>query len=368
MSRQEKLINAADIEALSNRLDEAYKFLNIEACIETKSNLEAISNSQNFWDDQGKARDTLKSLQEINDTIFAYSQSKDAIQDLKEAYELSCEDESFYEEAQNYLETAKSKISQLEVEALFTGEFDNQDAILSVNPGSGGKEAQDWTDMLFRMYSRYATSQKWKLKVLDIVPGEGIGLDKVTVQISGKRAYGKLKCENGVHRLVRISPTDEKKRRHTTFAAVEVLPVLPQNIQVNIEDSDIRVDVYRSSGPGGQSVNTTDSAVRITHLPTGIVVTCQNEKSQIQNREAAMSVLKAKLYDLEQKKQQEHVDKIVGEKQDNSFGSQIRNYVMYPYTLVKDLRSGFETGDCSGVLDGNLDDIIVSVLKYNALS
>ena len=201
---------------------------------------------------------------------------------------------------------------------------------------------------------------------LDVVPGEGIGLDKATIQISGRNAYGMLRSEAGVHRLVRISPTDDKKRRHTTFAGVEVLPVLPDDIEVEIDPSDVRVDVYRSSGPGGQCVNTTDSAVRLTHIPTGIVVTCQNERSQLQNKEAAFRVLKAKLYELEQARRQEELDDLRGERMDNSFGSQIRNYVLYPYQLIKDVRTGIETGNVDAVLDGDIDEFVLGYHKWRA--
>lgn len=222
--------------------------------------------------------------------------------------------------------------------------------------------------MLYRMYTRYADNRHWKVRVLDVVPGEGIGLDKAVIQVEGRNAYGMLKSETGVHRLVRISPTDDKKRRHTTFAGVEVLPVLPDDIEVDLNPADIRVDVYRSRGPGGQCVNTTDSAVRLTHIPTGIVVTCQNEKSQLQNKEAAMRVLKAKLYEIEEQKRAEELSELRGERMDNSFGSQIRNYVLYPYQLVKDLRSGIETGNVDAVLDGDLDEFVIGYHRWRTSS
>ena len=218
--------------------------------------------------------------------------------------------------------------------------------------------------MLYKMYLRYAEDKGWKVTVLDAVPGEGIGLDKATIQIEGRNAYGMLTSENGVHRLVRISPTDDKKRRHTTFASVEVLPVLPDDIEVDLNPADVRVDVYRSSGPGGQCVNTTDSAVRLTHIPTGIVVTCQNEKSQLQNKESAFRVLRAKLYEIEQRKREEQIDELRGERMENSFGSQIRNYVLYPYQLVKDLRSGVETSNVDAVLAGDIEQFVIGYHKW----
>ena len=221
--------------------------------------------------------------------------------------------------------------------------------------------------MLYRMYTRYADRKGWKVRVLDLTPGEGIGLDHASFQVEGRNAYGMLRSESGVHRLVRISPTDEKKRRHTTFAAVEVVPVLPDDdITVEIDPNDVRVDVYRSSGPGGQSVNTTDSAVRLTHIPTGIVVTCQNEKSQLQNKEAAFRVLRGKLYELEEQKRQAELAEIKGEKMDNSFGSQIRNYVLYPYRLIKDTRSNIESGNVDAALDGDIDEFVIGYHRWKA--
>ena len=214
------------------------------------------------------------------------------------------------------------------------------------------------------MYVRYGEKKGWKVKVLDVVPGEGIGLDKASIQIEGKNAYGMLRSENGVHRLVRISPTDDKKRRQTTFASVEVLPVVDDTIEIEINPADVRVDVYRSSGPGGQCVNTTDSAVRLSHAPTAIVVTCQNEKSQLQNKEAAFRVLRAKLYELEARKREEELAALRGERMENSFGAQIRNYVLYPYQLVKDLRSKIETGNVDSVLDGDIDEFVVGYHKW----
>ena len=283
---------------------------------------------------------------------------------MRAAAELAGEDESFADEAQSLLAKLDEELDGLEVSSWFSGRFDAGDAILSVNPGSGGLEAQDWTEMLYKMYLHYAEDKGWKVTVLDAVPGEGIGLDKATIQIEGRNAYGMLTSENGVHRLVRISPTDDKKRRHTTFASVEVLPVLPDDIEVDLNPADVRVDVYRSSGPGGQCVNTTDSAVRLTHIPTGIVVTCQNEKSQLQNKESAFRVLRAKLYEIEQRKREEQIDELRGERMENSFGSQIRNYVLYPYQLVKDLRSGVETSNVDAVLAGDIEQFVIGYHKW----
>ena len=286
------------------------------------------------------------------------------LDDARAAFDLASEDELFAEEASEALDKLDGLLDALEISSWFSERFDGGDAILTVNPGSGGLEAQDWTDMLYRMYVRYAEKKDWKVTVLDVVPGEGIGLDKATIQIEGRNAFGMLKSESGVHRLVRISPTDDKKRRHTTFAGVEVLPVLPDDIEVDLNPADVRVDVYRSSGPGGQCVNTTDSAVRLTHIPTNIVVTCQNEKSQLQNKEAAFRVLKAKLYEREEQKRQEELAELRGDRMDNTFGSQIRNYVLYPYQMVKDVRSGIETGNVDAVLDGELDEFVIGYHRW----
>jgi peptide chain release factor 2 len=218
--------------------------------------------------------------------------------------------------------------------------------------------------MLLKMLTKYAERRKWKVELNDITPGVEIGIDRATFTVHGRNAYGMLQSESGVHRLVRISPTDEKKRRQTTFAGVEVLPVLPEDVEVEVRDEDLRIDVYRSSGPGGQSVNTTDSAVRITHLPTGIVVTCQNEKSQHKNKDAALKILRARLYEIEKAKRDAEIDELRGPKRDISFGSQIRNYVLYPYQMVKDVRTGIETGNVDAVLDGDIEQFVVGYHRW----
>ena len=263
--------------------------------------LDAQIAQAGFWDDAQRAQTVSKQASSLRDTIDAYNAAVSLLDDARAAHELAGEDPLFAEEVQQTLETLDGKLDALEVESWFSGRFDDGDCILTVSPGQGGLEAQDWTEMLYNMYSRYADSKGWKVKVLDLVPGaEAVGLNKATLQIEGRLAYGMLRSENGVHRLVRISPTDVKQRRHTTFAAVEVLPVLPDDIEVNLDMNDVRVDVYRSSGPGGQCVNTTDSAVRLTHMPghRGHVP----KQSQLQNKDAAIRVLKSKLYEIEQQK------------------------------------------------------------------
>ena len=312
-----------------------------------------------FWNDAAAAQAVSKKAAGLRATIEDYERACGLLDDAAAACELAGDDAAFAEEAERTVAELAALLDQLEIESWFSGEFDEGDAILTVNPGQGGLEAQDWTRMLYQMYVHYAEDKGWKVTVLDLVPGEGIGLDRATIQIEGRYAYGMLRSEIGIHRLVRISPTDAKKRRQTTFASVEVLPVIADDIEVDLNPADVRVDVYRSSGPGGQCVNTTDSAVRLTHEPTGIVVTCQNEKSQLQNKEAAFRVLRAKLYELEERKRAEELDELRGERMDNSFGSQIRNYVLFPYQLVKDLRSGVETGNVDAVLSGALEPFVI---------
>ena len=353
-----------DLEKVAQRVEAAHGYLHIDERAAELAKLDEEIAQPGFWDDASHAQSVSKQASVLRDTIAEYDEAAALLDDARAAFDLASEDELFAEEASAALDKLDELLDALEISSWFSERFDGGDAILTVNPGSGGLEAQDWTDMLYRMYVRYAEKKDWKVTVLDVVPGEGIGLDKATIQIEGRNAFGMLKSESGVHRLVRISPTDVKKRRHTTFAGVEVLPVLPDDIEVDLNPADVRVDVYRSSGPGGQCVNTTDSAVRLTHIPTNIVVTCQNEKSQLQNKEAAFRVLKAKLYEREEQKRQEELAELRGDRMDNTFGSQIRNYVLYPYQMVKDVRSGIETGNVDAVLDGELDEFVIGYHRW----
>lgn len=359
-------IDARTLDQLGQRVLDAHAYLHIDEKTAELAALDDEIAAPGFWDDTSHAQAASKRAGNLRDTLRSYEEASQLLADAQTAFELAGEDEAFAEEAARSCETLSSLLDGLEVESWFSGPFDDGDAILTVNPGQGGLEANDWADMLFKLYTHYAEDKGWKVDVLDVTYAEGIGIDRATIQIGGRNAYGMLTSEIGVHRLVRISPTDDKKRRHTTFASVELLPVLPDDIEVDLDPNDVRVDVYRSSGPGGQCVNTTDSAVRLTHVPTGIVVTCQNQKSQLQNKEAAFRVLKAKLYELEEQKRQAEIDELRGERMENSFGSQIRNYVMYPYQLVKDLRSGVETGNVDAVLDGGLDDMVLGYHKWLA--
>ena len=343
-------------------MDAAQRKASEKAKLERTARLAALDEQTarpDFWNDAAAAQAVSKKAAGLRATIEDYERACGLLDDAAAACELAGDDAAFAEEAERTVAELAALLDQLEIESWFSGEFDEGDAILTVNPGQGGLEAQDWTRMLYQMYVHYAEDKGWKVTVLDLVPGEGIGLDRATIQIEGRYAYGMLRSEIGIHRLVRISPTDAKKRRQTTFASVEVLPVIADDIKVDLNPADVRVDVYRSSGPGGQCVNTTDSAVRLTHEPTGIVVTCQNEKSQLQNKEAAFRVLRAKLYELEERKRAEELDELRGERMDNSFGSQIRNYVLFPYQLVKDLRSGVETGNVDAVLSGALEPFVI---------
>ena len=356
-----------DLSALSARLAKVESYLHIEEKRGEVTDLEARSAEPGFWDDADQARSTMARLAAARDDVNGIEAAREKLDDASAALELADEtgDEDLLAEASRLAADLESDLSDLELSSWFTDELDHGDAIVTVTPGQGGLEAQDWCEMLFRMYQRYCDRRGWKVTVNDAEPGEVIGLDRATFTVSGKNAYGMLRAEQGVHRLVRISPTDAKKRRQTTFAGVEVLPVLPDDIEVEIDPGDLRIDVYHASGHGGQGVNTTDSAVRITHLPTGIVVTCQNERSQLQNKAFAMSVLKSRLYEMELARRAEELDELRGPKHDIGFGNQIRSYVLYPYQLVKDLRTGVETGNVSAVLDdGDLDAFVVGYHRW----
>lgn len=361
---------ATDVSALAERIEKVGVYLQVSSKREQVAALEKQSAQPEFWNDANKAQSVMSQIANLKSDIDDFDEATTKVADLEVANELAleCDDEQLAAELAQDIEELTEFIDTLELASWFDGQFDSGDAIVTVTPGQGGLEAQDWTEMLFRMYLRYAEKQGWKVTINDAPTGEVIGLDRATFTVSGKNAYGMLRSEQGVHRLVRISPTDDKKRRQTTFAGVEVLPVLPDDVAVEIGQNDLRIDVYRSSGPGGQSVNTTDSAVRITHLPTGIVVTCQNEKSQLQNKEVAMRILRAKLYEIEEQKRLDAIDELRGPKREISFGSQIRNYVLYPYQLVKDLRSDVETGNVDAVLDGDIGRFVVGYHRWRVLN
>ncbi|MDZ4179950.1 MAG: peptide chain release factor 2 [Coriobacteriia bacterium] len=355
-----------DIRAFAQRIERMGEYLHLDAKRDEAAALEETTVAPGFWDDQALAQTTMASLSALRADIEAYEGAVSLLEEAEVANELAISegDESMAADVDVCLVDLARGLDDLEVGTWFTGEFDSGDAIITIMPGQGGLEAQDWCEMLLKMYLKYAESKRWKVDIHDAPEGVELGLDRAVFTIHGRNAYGMLSSEVGVHRLVRISPTDEKKRRQTTFAGVEVLPVLPQTVEIDLRDEDLRIDVYRSSGPGGQSVNTTDSAVRITHFPTGIVVTCQNEKSQIKNKETAMTILRSRIYEIEEQKRLDELDALRGEKKDITFGSQIRNYVLYPYQLVKDLRSGIETGNVDAVLGGTIDEFVIGYHRW----
>jgi peptide chain release factor 2 len=356
-----------DIAKLRARLDRIEAYLHLDAKRAEIVKLEAKTTAPDFWSDQTTAQAVMGQLSGVRDEVAGYEGIATAVDDIEVANELAVaeEDDDLGAEVTSEIDGLLKRIDDLEVSTWFTGEFDHGDAIVTIMPGQGGLEAQDWAEMLFKMYTKYAERRKWKIDVHDLPPGTELGIDRAVFTVHGRDAYGMLSSEVGVHRLVRISPTDEKKRRQTTFAGVEILPVLPADIEVDIKDEDLRIDVYRSSGPGGQSVNTTDSAVRITHIPSGLVVTCQNEKSQLKNKDSALKILRARLYEVEKAKRDAELAELRGEKKDISFGSQIRNYVLYPYQMVKDVRSGIETGNVDAVLEGgDLDQFVIGYHRW----
>lgn len=321
--------------------------------------------ASDFWSDASKAQKTIDELNELKAWISPYK-------DLKARFENSAallpdvdenSDPEFFQELTEEINLIEKGLEELEIRKMLSGELDNKNCYLSINSGAGGTEACDWAQMLSRMYQRWAVKRGWKVDMIDCVEGEVAGIKNITFKITGPFAYGYCKAEKGVHRLVRISPFDSNARRHTSFASVDVTPEITDDIKVEIRPEHIRVDTFRSSGAGGQHVNTTDSAVRITHLLTGIVVTCQNERSQIQNRETCMKILAAKLYEKECLERENKLKALGGEKMDIAWGSQIRNYVFQPYTLVKDARTKYEVGNVQAVMDGDLDDFIHAYLK-----
>lgn len=318
-----------------------------------------------FWDDAERAKECIDKSNEIKQWTVPAKEIQSKITDLKELFpEVDPEsDKEFFDELLAELAKIESKLEELEVKKMLSGELDGKNCFLTINAGAGGTEACDWVLMLSRMYQKWATKRGWKIEVIDLLDGEVAGIKNITLKFTGSFAFGYCKAERGVHRLVRISPFDSSNRRHTSFASVDVTPEIDEEVTVEIRTEDVRVDTFRASGAGGQHVNTTDSAVRMTHTPSGIVVSCQSERSQIQNRETCMKMLKSKLYEQEVMAREQSVREISGEKKEIAWGSQIRNYVFQPYTLVKDTRTKYEEGNIQSVMDGDLDHFVVSYLK-----
>ncbi len=320
----------------------------------------------NFWDNQELAQNTTKKISDLKRIIGQWQEVHTLFEDGMVFLELFLDsgDRSLETELTGILPQLQKAVEELELKSLLSGQYDENNAILTIHPGAGGTESQDWASMLWRMYTRWAESQGYTVEVLDYQPGEEAGLKSITLLISGLYSYGYLRGEKGVHRLVRISPFDSSGRRHTSFSSVEVLPEIDDDLTVDINADDLRVDTYRASGAGGQHVNKTDSAIRITHLPTGIVVQCQSERSQHANREAAMKILRARLMERQIEEQREKLESIKGQQQDIAWGSQIRSYVFCPYTMVKDHRTNVETGNIDAVMDGDIEMFIEAFLKH----
>ena len=346
--RVDDLANALDIDALEIELKE----------------LNQQMLDPNFWNDQNNAKKVTKRIAELESNLNTFKKLSKDLKNLNEWFVISERDTEEWEILMTELNSFTELIEDFSIQTLLSEPYDNNNCILTIQAGAGGTEAQDWAEMLERMYLRYASRMNYKTEILDHQAGDEAGIKSVTIMISGQFAYGYLKAEIGIHRLVRISPFDANKKRHTSFASVEVVPEVDDDVEIEIKEEDIKVDVYRSGGAGGQSVNTTDSAVRITHLPTKIVVTCQNERSQIQNREQAMKVLASKLLQIEIEKKEEELMKLKGEQKSIGWGSQIRSYVFHPYQMVKDLRTNEETSQIDDVMDGKLDNFINAYLKW----
>ncbi len=341
-----------DIEKLENRLQE----------------LEAETVKEEFWQkDSKETGKILAEIKQIKNKVVQYRKTEQETENLIELTELANldNDEDVAKDIIKSTAKLENEVEKLELQTLLSGKYDKNNAILTLHPGAGGTESQDWAEMLYRMYTRWAVKNGYEVKELDYLEGEEAGVKSVTFEIIGENAYGYMKGEMGVHRLVRISPFDAGGRRHTSFASLEVLPEITDDISIDINPDDLRIDTYRASGAGGQHINKTSSAVRITHIPTNTVVACQSERSQIQNRETAMKMLKSKLLNLKEKEQKETIDELKGVQKDIAWGSQIRSYVFCPYTLVKDHRTNYEVGNVESVMDGNIDGFIEAYLKMN---
>jgi len=346
-----------------SRLADMERLLNIDALRKEITSLESKTYDNSFWDDHKKANKTIQELKRLKNTLSLYETLASKLEDIALAIELM-EMEEDEEGVESVIKETDNLFNDLETKLFLSEDYDALNAIVEIHPGAGGTESQDWAMMLYRMFKRYAEKKGFSFEINDYLDGTEAGLKSATVSIKGDYAFGVLKAESGVHRLVRISPFDSSGRRHTSFASINVVPEIDDTFEVEINEADLKIDTYRSSGAGGQSVNTTDSAVRITHKPTNIVVTCQNERSQIQNREQAIKILKGKLYQREIERKQQQISDMKNIDSSNAFGSQIRSYVMHPYSMVKDHRTNYETGNVDGVMDGDLDPFINAYFKW----
>ncbi len=348
---------------LEGRLAELENFFGLESLRRSSAALGEEMSRPGFWDDPEQAKEVTAEFSRVEGRVRMLDGLRARLSDAEELLELAEGEEQLVGEMTEELKRIEDALAEQEVARLFSGEYDGGDAILTINSGAGGVDSQDWAEMLARMYRRWAERRGYVLQVIEYTEGEEAGIKSATYSVAGEYAFGLLSAERGVHRLVRISPFDASGRRHTSFASVAVAPVVGDAVEVEIDEKDLKIDTYRASGAGGQHVNKTDSAVRITHLPTGIVAQCQNERSQHQNREVAMKVLKARLFEIEREKREHEIAAQSGEKADVGFGSQIRSYVLHPYKMVKDLRTGEQTADVEKVLDGDLDGMIYAYLK-----
>ena len=365
-NKDELLREFTEFKAL---FDKGWKDKNITALLDELSDLGSVMTQPDFWDDTDTAREVSQRKSQLEERLEPWKSLKSQMDDFPDLIDLTMEEFSNPREALDSLESDYSRMTELFEELLMSealsGPDDARNAIVTISCGAGGTESQDWADMLHRMYLRWFESRGFSIETVDYQDGEEAGIKAVTVIVRGDHPFGYMKSENGVHRLVRISPFDSNKRRHTSFASVHVSPEIDDDIDVQLEDKDMRVDTYRASGAGGQHINKTDSAIRITHIPTGIVVQCQNERSQMKNRSTAMKMLKARLYELEREKMEEDIESRSGEKKDVAWGSQIRSYVFHPYKMVKDLRTNHETGNVDAVMDGEIDGFIKAFLMAN---
>ena len=347
---------------LDRRLEDAGAMLKVEDKRRRIGEIELMMQDGEFWQDKDGANRLMQELKALRQVVEPWEGLSRRVKEDLEMLEIA--DEVMLEGLVEDAVSARDEVERLERQTLFSGRFDEKNAILEIQAGAGGTEACDWVSMLMRMYVRWAEKNGFEAQTIHLLAGEEAGVKSVSLLIKGPYAYGHLKAERGVHRLVRISPFDANKRRHTSFASVDVTPEIDEDIDVEIRDEDLRIDVFRGTGPGGQSVNTTDSAVRIVHLPTGITITCRNERSQLQNKQTALRMLKARLYEIEEQKRRQELDRERGEKKKIEWGSQIRSYVMQPYTMVKDHRTGVETSNVEAVLDGEINEFIFGWLQW----